>query len=388
MFEPVSAAISCIGFAIAVIGVLTVTISKIDERIDGFKECEERLAHWRWQLEDGQLQLQVWCSIWTRTPEYEDDFYSYLWNHEGYQSIQARLQSLHYLIMQITRLLRQPTSDSKRDFLLPDNRRAWRQMVEHAASTGTASIPPGDHKIGIFRRIAFSLARNDALKEKTERLRTQIQGLDDFATKTFTLLHKSNPYAKVTKEEICELAQLRKFYAQATALGRTTAEYVQLGDKLSWGLELKTPEGDLSIEEWKEWCAHDVDLYVQVKAPPKRVGDRFRTGLGLEEPSTRVLESLHEIELLSAGLVPSEPSCRSRGWFTILERPISKSCSLRRMLSEGVFSSSMRKHFDIERVDLIYGLAHWTTLFWHTSWFSNICKCQIRCIGLRDSITR
>ncbi len=389
MFDPLSA-LSCIGFAIGVMGFLATTLSKINEDVGKARECTDLLFHFDLQLTDGQLQLRAWRSIWISEPQHEDELYVYFWGKEGFDDIQARLRSLQDLSTRIRTLLRRPTTNGSDGSLSSSERLEWHDFIRQEENLQTNNRTELSHqKMSLVRRIGFSLFENAALQDKVGRLKSQVQGLDDYSMRIFRLMRSGDPNSKVSPREVRELAALKHFIDRASMVGSLAFENSPLVKETDAALELTPPDEDEALHMWNELDDHHLVLFIRSVAGPKRTACRFRIIYGLEAQSPRdeILELLRKARLLILDGIPVETDLARGALLAELDPPSSRSRAFRKMLIDGTFTSKEGKSFDFERADLIFGLAHWFIHFWNTPWAVDLCSCNIRQVRLPHSRT-
>ena len=389
MFDPLSA-LSCIGFAIGVVGFLATTLSKLDEGFDKVRECREILLHLSLQLEDGHLQLKAWRSIWISEPKYEDQLYVYLWGQEGFDDVQTRLRSLLDLSIRIRTLLRWPASNERENNLSPAERLEWHKFLGQEVFETSDRSGLNDQKLNLLRRIGFSLFGNAALQDKIGRFNSQVQGLDDFSMRMFRLLQSGDPNTRVSPKEVRELAGLKLFIDRASIFGSSVYESSRWIPGVDATLEISPPEEDQALHLWNEVDDLHLDLLIILNAAPKRKAGRFRITQRstAQTPRDEVLELLKEACLLVLDGITVNINPTRGISLAELECPSSRSRPFRKMLIDGVLTSKVGKSFDMERADLIYGLAHWFIHFWNTPWVVYMCSCNIRQVHFPESRTR
>ena len=389
MFDPLSA-LSCIGFAIGAVGFLATGISQIDERVDRVKECRDLLLHFNIQLKDAQLQLKAWRSIWISEPHREDEIYIYLWGQDGFDEVQTRWRSLLDLSTRMKTLLRRPIASDNRDGLSSREMREWHHLLKDIDLETNLRADFGSQELNLLRRIGFSLFRNTALQEKIGRFKSQVQGLDDYSMRTFRLLRNSDPNSKVSPEEVRDLIALKQFIDRASMFGASAFGNNRPADETDVALELSPPEEDQTLDMWKELDDLHLCLFIRSTAASTRRAARFRLTYELEaqNPPDESLELIEKARLHVSNGVEIDANPAKRVLLAELERPIGWSRPLRKMLRDTVFTREGGKSFDLERANLIYGLAHWFIHFWNTPWAVDLCSCSIRQVRLPGSRTR
>ena len=394
MFDPLSA-LSCIGFTIGVVGFLVTTISKIDEGLDKVRECRDLLLHYNLQLKDGQLQLKAWRSIWIREAQHDDKLYVYLWGKEGFREVQTRLQSLLSLSSCIKTLVRRPTSIDRKNILSSDERMEWHHLLSQQNFETNPQMALDERKLQLSRRIGFSLFGNTTLLDRIGRFKEQVQGLDDFSVRTFRLLRSGDPNSKVSPKEVCELAALKHYIDRASIAGFSAFENSHLvgtSGRTVAELELSPPEEDQALHTWNEQYNLQFDIFIRPFGAQRGKAGRFRIIYKLEAHDLRdrisQLQRIARRHVLEESWINIDPIPPTPPFLQQLESPTSMSKAFRRMLRDGIFTSRDRKSFDVERADLVLGLAHWFIHFWNTPWTNDLCSCNIRQVRLPDFKTR
>lgn len=384
MFEPLSA-LAVLGFAMGTLGCIVSTISKVDEKIKDIHECKSRLRSFNWQLEDAYLELRVWHSIWIGKKAFPRETYVHFWGIEGLDDIQSRVGGITELSDEIKVLLRQPGINESGKSLSHSELKVWHDLIDR----DVAELPSWgylDHrKAGLVHKIGFTLFHNASLLEKIGRLKSHVEGLRDYAQKTFRLKQQTDPNQKVTPPELRHTSDLKIFVDQISTFASLLYQSRLPSSRLEWAIELGPPDAGYALDLWSEvdrmyidFMVRDTALDVETRASRVRISVE-------EKPAQTgfIVQRVHDVVLSHGEHLPEFSRL-----FSLLEKPARRSRPLRKMLTEGVFSGKDRKSFEVERADLIYGLGHWMILLWNTPWSRDLCTCGIRCTLLADTHTR
>lgn len=388
MFEPLSA-LAVLGFATGTLGFVVSTISKIDEKVQDIRECESRLRSFNWLLDNAYMELRAWYSIWMGRKAFPRETYVHFWGVEGVENIELRIHGINELSDEIKYLLQRPVMGESEKPLSHSEMDDWCYLIHHDARPHAARTTT--KRIGLVRKVGFTLFHNTALLEKIGRLKTQVEGLRDYSQSLFRLEQQGDPTKKIVSSELRRIAELKAFVDTISHFGSILYASRLQSPRLEWAIELGPPESGYSLDLWSEVDAMYIDFIVRDTAPNVKTNSG-RVRFHVEENSTYEGEDLPLIaEMVEQVVLNSEQpenNSKSHQLFSPLERPISRSRPLRKMLTGSVFSGTRRKSFDVERASLVYGLGHWVVLLWNTPWSDNLCTCGIRCTHLADTNTR
>ncbi len=390
MFEPLSA-LAVLGFAIGALGLIVSTISKVDEKFQDIRECESRLRSYNWQLEDACMQLKVWHWTWIGKKAFPIETYVHFWGVEGVEAIRARVDGITELSNEIKNLLHQPVISETGQSLPRSKLKDWHRLIDQYVAELPSWHYTEHHRVGLVRRIGFTLFQNAVLQEKINRLRSHIEGLRDFTQCTFRLKQQGDLSKKVTSTELRRISDLKAFIDRISNVGSLLYNSRLPSSRFEWAIEVGPPEAGQTLDLWSEvetmhidFIVRDTALHVQTKAS--------RVRLCVEEQLAHkkgylplMLQRVDEV-VLSDGR--HQYHSEYDGFFSFLEKPSRRSRPLRKMLTDRIFSGSHRKSFEMERADLVYGLGHWMVLLWNTPWSCGLCTCGIRYIHLVDARTR
>ena len=390
MFEPLSA-LAVLGFATGTLGFIVSTISKVDEKVQDFRECKSRLRSFKWQLADACMHLRVWHLIWIGTKPFPDETYVHFWGINGLEDIQTRIDGITELSEQIKNLLHQPVNCETGSSLPRSELIDWHRIIDRDVA-GLPSWYEADHnRVGLVSKIGFALFRNAALLEKIGRLKSHIEGLRDFTQYTFRLKQQCDPNKKVEPAELRRISDLKIFIDRISNFGSLVYNNGILSSRLEWAIELGPPGAGHALDLWSEVDRMYIDFIIRDTAHGVQT-NAMRVRLYVEEQLAHIYDGLpivtRRVEQVVLGHGLCEPHSEYDRFFEILPMPVRRSRPLRKMLTGNLFSAEHRKSFKLERADLVYGLGHWMVLLWNTPWSYSLCTCGIRCTLLADICTR
>ena len=204
----------------------------MDEKIKEIRECKSRLRSFNWQLEDAYLELRVWHSIWIGKKAFPRDTYVHFWGIEGLDDIQSRVGGITELSDEIKVLLRQPGINETGKSLSHSELKVWHDLIDR----DVAELPSWgylDHrKAGLVHKIGFTLFHNASLLEKIGRLKSHVEGLRDYAQKTFRLKQQTDPNQKVTPPELRHTSDLKIFVDRISTFASLL--YLRIGYHPDW----------------------------------------------------------------------------------------------------------------------------------------------------------
>ena len=367
------------------LGCIVNTISKVDEKVKDIHECKSRLRSFNWQLEDAYLELRVWHSIWIGKKAFPRDTYVHFWGIEGLDDIQSRVGGITELSDEIKVLLRRPGINETGKSLSHSELKVWHDLID----PDVAELPSWgylDHsKARLVHKIGFTLFHNASLLEKIGRLKSHVEGLRDYAQKTFRLKQQTDPNQKVTPPELRHTSDLKIFVDRISTFASLLYQSRLPSSRLEWAIELGPPDAGYALDLWSEVDRMYIDFMVRDTALDVETrASRVRISVEENPVKTRfIVQRVHNVVLSHGEHLPD-----FHRLFSLLEKPARRSRPLRKMLTEGVFSGKDRKSFEVERANLIYGLGHWMLLLWNTPWSRDLCTCGIRCTLLADTHTR
>ena len=390
MFEPLSA-VAVLGFAIGTLGFLVSTISKVDEKVQDIRECEIRLRSFNWQLTEAQLKLIAWRWIWMGKEAFATETYLLFRGTGGLEEVQSRVKGIMDLSNEIKNLLRHPVVDETRQPLPRSELNEWHHLINHDLAELHSWRHVTSTRANLVRKVSFTLFRNTTLLEKIGRLRSHVEGLQDFTQYTFRLRQQSDPTSRVAPSELHRISDLKAFVDRISDFGSRLHASRLTSPRLEWRLELGPPEAGQALDEWSEVDTTCIDFIVRDTAPDVQTRSsrvRICVDKQLAHPARTLAKTIERVDeaVLTGGRF--EYHCEYDRFFRILEKPSRRSRPLRKMLAEGVFSGKHRKSFDVECADLVYGLGHWMVLLWNTPWSYDLCTCGIRCTHLENTRTR
>ncbi len=302
-----------------------------------------------------------------------------------------RVDGITELSNEIKTLLRQPVITETGQSLPGSELKDWHRLIDQDVARLPSWRHTEYHRVGLVRRIGFTLFQNAVLEEKITRLRNHIEGLREFAQHTFRLEQQGDLSKKVTNADLYRNAEAITFMDRISKFGNLLYESRLPYPRFEWAIEVGPPQAGETLDLWSEvdtmhidFIVRDTALNVQTKAS--------RVRLCVEEKLTQkdghipcMIQRVNEVAL-SHG--QRERHSEYDRFFSLLETPSRQSRPLRKMLTDSIFSESHRESFEMERANLVYGLGHWMVLLWNTPWSCSLCTCGIRYIQLVDTRTR